>query len=98
MGDIPVQDQTGEESAEDTLDTDNRRQGCAQEHDTQHEDILHHGITVTTQEVARHLGNQNDTAHTESCELDDEQNPEQPVAVFAERARYSCEHHQGEEQ
>ena len=50
VGDIPVEYQTGEERSEDALDADGRRQGCTEEHDAQHEDILHDGITVSTQE------------------------------------------------
>ena len=69
MGDITVEDQSGEESAEDALDADERGEGRTEEHDTQHKDILHHGVTITAQEVARQLRDEQEATRTEGGEL-----------------------------
>ena len=96
--DISVEDQSGEERAEDSLDTNERGEGCTEEHDAQHEDILHHRITISAEEIASQFGNQDDAARTEGCELHHEEYPEQPATTALEGTGESCQHHQSHKQ
>ena len=90
MRDVSVDNQSGEESTKDALQSNECRQGCTDEHHSHDEDILHHRITIATQEIARQTGNNQDAAGTESGKFCHKQQPEQPPAILAECTYQSC--------
>ena len=85
MGDIPVEYQSCQKGAHDTLYADGLRQGCRKEHHRQHKDELHDGIRVAAQEIARQLRYQPDTEDTEQGEFDDKEYPEADANVLTIR-------------
>ena len=65
MRNIPVENQSGDECAEDTLQSDGLRAGSAEEQHGHDEDELHDGIGITAQEPACQSWNEQGDTHQE---------------------------------
>ena len=76
-----VQDQTGQEGAEDALQSAPLADGSAEKHHREHIDVEHDGIVVLAEEPARQPGQQQRCYGRERHHLDGEQQPEPHVGL-----------------
>ena len=98
VGNVAVEDESGEEGAEHALDAHRLRQGGAHEEHRQNEDELHHRVTVPPEEPARESGYQREHHGAVGSRLGGEEDPEQHTAVLAERRHQSCQDDEREQE
>ena len=106
VGDVPVQDKSREEGAENAFQTDEVSKRSIEEHNGQDKDELHHGITVASQEIARQMRDKPQHKPDIGPQLHHEQQPEQPSSprcrlcsgAAAVAPRQSGNHHQRQKQ
>ena len=95
---VPVQNESGQEGTHNALDAYQLRQRRRQEHDREHEDVLHDGVRVAAQEVARQLRDAPHQQGQEGHELQHEQQPEAHARLLVVGRRQGRQHHQRHEQ